>query len=236
MARRLVARKGRRDARRRLLRRAHGQCRLLERGDGRERLHGPQVERVHRGVDLSATPLLSRFAGEKAPRRVIGKAASSDGPAALLAAPAPSPAAGGRLPADMRHAQTRALARKPGVPGWIQAMPFGLVFLLFFVVPLVLRRHRQLLGLQRIRDDPGLHARSYAESFDGCLTQLPDLCTMFKTYVSTAKFCLIVWALTLVHRLHGRLFPRLLRAQRRRRRWCCFWSARSRSGPRTSSA
>ena len=49
-ARRLAAREGRRDPRRRLLRRPHGQRRLLERGDGRERLHGPQVERVHRGV------------------------------------------------------------------------------------------------------------------------------------------------------------------------------------------
>ena len=29
---------------------AHGRRRLLERRDGRERLHGPQVERVHRGV------------------------------------------------------------------------------------------------------------------------------------------------------------------------------------------
>ena len=27
-----------------------GARRLLERGDGRERLHGPEVERVHRGV------------------------------------------------------------------------------------------------------------------------------------------------------------------------------------------
>ena len=39
---------GRRRARRRLLRRAHGQGRLLELGDGREPVHGPQVERVHR--------------------------------------------------------------------------------------------------------------------------------------------------------------------------------------------
>ena len=41
---------GRRRARRRLLRRAHGPRRLLELGHGRGPLHGPEVERVHRGV------------------------------------------------------------------------------------------------------------------------------------------------------------------------------------------
>ena len=45
---------------------------------------------------------------------------------------------------------------------------------------------------------PTFTTRSYVESFDGCLTDLPNLCTMFKTYVSTVKFCFIVWALTLV--------------------------------------
>ncbi len=46
---------GRRHPRRRLLRDPHGQRRLLERRDGREHLHGPQVERVHRRVSRGAT-------------------------------------------------------------------------------------------------------------------------------------------------------------------------------------
>jgi putative spermidine/putrescine transport system permease protein len=45
---------------------------------------------------------------------------------------------------------------------------------------------------------PAFTTRSYTESFEGCLTQLPDLCTILKTYVSTAKFCFIVWAATLI--------------------------------------
>ena len=62
---------------------------------------------------------------------------------------------------------------------------------LFFVVPLALDRDRQLLGLQRVRDHPGLHGRSnYVEMFEGCLDQLPDLCTTCRTYLSTLKFCL----------------------------------------------
>ena len=44
---------GRRGARRRQLRAAHGRHRLLERGDGRERVHGPEVERVRRGLSAA---------------------------------------------------------------------------------------------------------------------------------------------------------------------------------------
>ena len=79
-ARRLAAREGRRDARRRLLRRPHGHRRLLERGDGRKRLHGPQMERVHRG--LSAGPVALRFsphAGRRArPPSAVLAAAPED--------------------------------------------------------------------------------------------------------------------------------------------------------------
>ena len=33
-------------------------------------------------------------------------------------------------------AETRAPLESPGIPGWLQATPFTLVFLLFFVLPL----------------------------------------------------------------------------------------------------
>ena len=81
-------------------------------------------------------------------------------------------------------------------------------------LPRLLRRsacyhaHRQFLGLQRIPDHPCLHAENYVAIFDGCLS-LTDLCVTFKTYLSTFKFCAIVWAVTLVARLRDRLFPRL---------------------------
>src|ERR1700727_2235163 len=67
--------------------------------------------------------------------------------------------------------------------------------------PAYLRRHRQFLGLQRYNDYemlPSFTMRSYTENFEGCWTQLPDLCTILKTYVSTAKFCFIVWLTTLI--------------------------------------
>ena len=43
--------KGRRGPRRRRILRAHGACGLLELGDGREPLHGPEMERVRGGLN-----------------------------------------------------------------------------------------------------------------------------------------------------------------------------------------
>src|SRR5271154_6734695 len=85
-----------------------------------------------------------------------------------------------------------------GIPGWLQAMPFGLGFALFFIIPLILVVLVSFWDYNDYEIVPSLTTRSYTETFEGCLTQLPDLCTILKTYVSTVKFCLIVWAATLV--------------------------------------
>ena len=76
-------------------------------------------------------------------------------------------------------------------------MPFGLVFAAFFVLPLAFVIMVSFWDYNDYEMIPAFTTRSYTESFEGCLTQLPDLCTMLATYLSTAKFCLIVWALTL---------------------------------------
>ena len=68
---------------------------------------------------------------------------------------------------------------------------------------------------------PAFTTRSYTESFEGCLTQLPDLCTMLKTYASTIKFCLIVWVLTLFIGFTVAYFLAFHIKSARRRRWCC---------------
>jgi putative spermidine/putrescine transport system permease protein len=85
-----------------------------------------------------------------------------------------------------------------GIPGWLQAMPFGLVFLVFFVIPLILVVVVSFWDYNDYEMLPSFTMRSYTENFEGCLTQLPDLCTILKTYVSTAKFCFIVWLTTLI--------------------------------------
>jgi putative spermidine/putrescine transport system permease protein len=85
-----------------------------------------------------------------------------------------------------------------GIPGWLQAMPFGLVFLFFFVIPLILVVIVSFWDYNDYEMLPSFTMRSYTENFEGCWTQLPDLCTILKTYASTAKFCFIVWLTTLI--------------------------------------
>ncbi len=92
--------------------------------------------------------------------------------------------------------QTAPLDRQ-GAPGWLQAAPFALVFLLFFALPLAFVVIVSFWDYNDYQMLPTFTTRSYVESFDGCLNDLPNLCTMLKTYASTIKFCLIVWALTL---------------------------------------
>ncbi|RFB79438.1 ABC transporter permease [Methylovirgula sp. 4M-Z18] len=88
--------------------------------------------------------------------------------------------------------------RTSGVPARLQALPFALVFLLFFIVPLALVVLVSFWDYNDYAILPHFTFRSYTETFEGCYDQLPNLCTILKTYVSTVKFCFIVWLLTLV--------------------------------------
>jgi len=82
--------------------------------------------------------------------------------------------------------------------GGLQAAPFALVFLLFFVMPLAFVAVVSFWDYNDYQMLPTFTTRSYTQTFAGCLNELPGLCTILKTYASTAKFCLIVWAVTLV--------------------------------------
>jgi putative spermidine/putrescine transport system permease protein len=97
-----------------------------------------------------------------------------------------------------RMAKTSARIDAYGLPGWVQALPFALVFAAFFLLPLAFVAIVSFWDYNDYQMLPTFTTRSYTESFEGCLTSLPDLCTMLKTYVSTIKFCAIVWAITLV--------------------------------------
>ena len=79
-----------------------------------------------------------------------------------------------------------------------QAAPMALIFLLFFILPLVVTLIVSFWNYTEYSIEPAFIADNYTEAFDGCLASLPDLCTTFATYVSTLKFCLLVWAITLV--------------------------------------
>jgi putative spermidine/putrescine transport system permease protein len=86
----------------------------------------------------------------------------------------------------------------PAPPAWLQAAPMALVFAVFFVLPLVFVTIVSFWDYNDYEIIPAFTFRSYSETFEGCLDQLPALCTILETYVSTVKFCVIVWASTLV--------------------------------------
>lgn len=97
------------------------------------------------------------------------------------------------LPAEVqdepvRHRRTSA---------WLQATPLTLTFALFFILPLVITLIVSFWDYNEYQIIPAFTLKNYAAIFDGC-SSMTDLCVTFKTYLSTLKFCAIVWAVTLV--------------------------------------
>ena len=100
---------------------------------------------------------------------------------------------------DRASAAGRGTARRTGpmlVP-YLQAAPMALVFLIFFVLPLAATIAVSFWQYTQYSIEPAITLQNYDDIFRGCLRDLPELCTTFRTYLSTLKFCLIVWATTL---------------------------------------
>ncbi|WP_418119940.1 ABC transporter permease [Variovorax sp. 350MFTsu5.1] len=93
-----------------------------------------------------------------------------------------------------------ATAPVHAVKAWWQAAPFALVFLLFFLIPLALVAMVSLWNFNEYELIPAVTLRNYLSLFEGCsrLTDNGDLCVTLNTYLSTFKFCLLVWGITLV--------------------------------------
>jgi len=104
------------------------------------------------------------------------------------------------IPAEDAPARTVAAPRAGSsgrLAAFLQAAPMMLVFLLFFVLPLAVTVVVSFWDYTEYSIVPDFTLRNYVEAFDGCLTSLPDLCTTFKTYLSTLKIGAMVWAITL---------------------------------------
>jgi putative spermidine/putrescine transport system permease protein len=84
------------------------------------------------------------------------------------------------------------------VPAVLQVAPLALVFVFFFLIPLGLTAMVSFWDYNEYQILPAFTVRSYVEIFSGCLAKLPELCVTFKTYLSTLKFCVIVWLATLI--------------------------------------
>lgn len=98
----------------------------------------------------------------------------------------------------MATAATRDSTLEQGPPAWAQALPLALVFLVFFIVPLILTVIVSFWNYNDFEILPDMTARNYVEAFEGCLTQLPALCTTLKTYATTLRISFTVWLVTLV--------------------------------------
>lgn len=81
---------------------------------------------------------------------------------------------------------------------YLLALPFALVFLAFFIVPLVLVVVVSFWDYTEYSIIPDFIFTNYGEMVEGCVRRLPDLCTTFATYLSTLKFVVLTWAFCLV--------------------------------------
>ena len=86
------------------------------------------------------------------------------------------------------------------VKAWWQAAPFTAVFVVFFLIPLALVLMVSLWSFNEYELIPDFTFKNYLSLFEGCsrLTDNGDLCVTLSTYLSTFKFCLLVWLITLV--------------------------------------
>lgn len=91
-----------------------------------------------------------------------------------------------------------AARARTGLTAYWQAGPMALVFFLFFVLPLVVILVVSFWRFTQYSIIPAFTLDNYVGIFDKCIVGLPSLCTTFATYLSTLKYCLIVWAVTLV--------------------------------------
>ena len=95
-----------------------------------------------------------------------------------------------------------AHAPSSGSPGralaaWWQALPLTAVFVLFFLLPLALIGMVSFWDFNEYELLPAFTAKNYVSIFEGC-GNAQELCTTFKTYLSTFKFSLLVCFITLV--------------------------------------
>jgi putative spermidine/putrescine transport system permease protein len=89
-----------------------------------------------------------------------------------------------------------------GLPGWAQALPLGVVFAVFFIVPLLLTVMVSFWNYNEYEILPDITARNYVEAFEGCGERLfsasPELCTTLKTYFTTLRISITVWLFSLM--------------------------------------
>ena len=78
------------------------------------------------------------------------------------------------------------------------ALPFMITIGLFFRLPLLLVVVVSFWDYTSYSIVPDFIFTNYEDIFYGCIDNLPELCTAFSTYLSTIKFVIITWFITLI--------------------------------------
>ncbi len=79
---------------------------------------------------------------------------------------------------------------------WL-AIPFALIFISYFVVPLILTLIVSFWDYTEYSIIPDFIFGNYVYIFQGCFSFEDGLCLTFKTYISTFFFCFFTWLITL---------------------------------------
>ena len=80
---------------------------------------------------------------------------------------------------------------------WL-AIPFALIFIAYFVVPLILTLIVSFWDYTEYSIIPDFIFGNYVYIFQGCFSLEDGLCLTFKTYISTFFFCFFTWLITLL--------------------------------------
>jgi putative spermidine/putrescine transport system permease protein len=86
---------------------------------------------------------------------------------------------------------------RAGPAAWLQALPFGAVFVFFFIAPLLLIAAVSFWPTSDYELIPGFTFQNYVSIFDGC-GNLAEPCTTLRTYWSTLRFSLLTWFFSLL--------------------------------------
>ena len=78
------------------------------------------------------------------------------------------------------------------------SLPFGLIIFTFFIIPLCLVVMVSFWDYNAYSIIPDFIFTNYEDIFYGCVKSLPELCTTFATYLSSLKFVVTVWLITLI--------------------------------------
>jgi putative spermidine/putrescine transport system permease protein len=87
---------------------------------------------------------------------------------------------------------------KSSISTYLLAFPYALVFILFLLIPLALVVVVSFWDYTEYSIIPDFIGTNYSDIFRGCVANLPELCTVFATYVSTLKYVFLTWIITLI--------------------------------------